>query len=168
MVNNSPERSGTVSAESEDTMTDRQKQIYRFGQLYGYICQKHGNWSGSAHDQYTMLFPMKGFTVAFIAAIKSRAISPDDTYITVRVDSIDPDFPQDKPLSLEEQGTWTLGRMQIRRDVKFLIDQTGLTQEQLAERLGVTRLTIGRWYRGEASPKAQAVFDIEEIVLSNS
>ena len=167
-MNEKPERSGTFSAESEDTMNERQKQIYRFGQLYGYICQKHGNWSGSAHDQYAMLFPMKGFTVAFIAAIKSRAISPDDTYITVRVDSIDPDFPQDKPLSLEEQGTWTLGRMQTRRDVKSLIDQTGLTQEQLAERLGVTRLTVGRWYRGEALPKAQAVFDIEEIVLSNS
>lgn len=111
---------------------------------------------------------MKGFTVALIAAIKSRAISPDDTYIAVRVDSIDPDFPQDKPLSLEEQGTWTLGRMQIKRDIKPLIDSTGLTQEQLAERLGVTRLTVGRWYRGEASPKAQATFGIEEIILNNS
>lgn len=149
-------------------MNERQKQIYRFGQLYGYICQKHGNWSGSAHDQYAMLFPFKGFTTAFMAAIKSRAISPDDTYIMVRVDSIDPDFPQDKPLSLEEQGTWTLGRMQYKRDIKSLIDQTGLTQEQLAEKLGVTRLTVGRWYRGEGSPKAQAVFDIEEIVLSDS
>lgn len=149
-------------------MTDKQKQIYRLGQLYGYICQKHGNWSGSAHDQYAMLFPMKGFTVAFIAAIRARAISPDDTYITVRVDSIDLDFPQDKPLSLEEQGTWTLGRMQIKRDVKPLIDSTGLTQEQLAEKLGVTRLTVGRWYRGEGSPKEKAIFNIEEIVLSNS
>ncbi len=168
MVNNSPERSGTVSAEKEYTMNERQKQIYRFGQMYGYICQKHGNWSGSAHDQYAMLFPFKGFTAAFMAAIRSRAISPDDTYIAVRVDSIDPDFPQDKTLSLEEQGTWKIGRMQIKRDVKSLIDQTGLTQEHLAERLGVTRLTIGRWYRGEASPKEKAVFDIEEIVLSNS
>lgn len=168
MANNSPERSGTVSAESEKAMNERQKQIYRFGQMYGYICQKHGNWSGAAHDQYAMLFPMKGFTIAFIAAMKSRAINPDDTYIMVRVNSIDPDFPQDKPLSLEEQGVWTLGRMQIRRDVKSLIDQTGLTQEQLAERLGVTRLTVGRWYRGEASPKEKAVFDIEDITLSNS
>lgn len=168
MVNNSAERSGTVSAESEETMSKRQKQIYRLGQMYGYICQKHGNWSGAAHDQYAMLFPMKGFTVAFIAAIKSRAINPDDTYIMVRVNSIDPDFPQDSPLSFEEQGTWTLGRMQIHRDVKSLIDCTGLTQEQLAEKLGVTRLTVGRWYRGEASPKTQAIFNIEEIVLSNS
>lgn len=168
MVNNSPERSGTVSAEREEAMNERQKQIYRLGQLYGYICQKHGNWSCPAHDQYAMLFPMKGFTIAFIAAIKLRVISPNDTYIMMRVNSIDPDFPQDSPLSLEEQGTWTLGRMQIHRDVKSLIDRTGYTQEQLAEKLGVTRLTVGRWYRGEASPKSQAIFNIEDIVLSNS
>lgn len=168
MANNSPERSGTVSVEREEAMNEKQKQIYRLGQLYGYICKKHGNWSGAAHDQYAMLFPLKGFTIAFIAAMKSRTINLDDTYIMVRVNSIDPDFPQDKPLSLEEQGAWTLGRMQIHRDVKSLIDCTGLTQEQLAERLNVTRLTVGRWYRGEASPKEKAVFDIEGIILSNS
>lgn len=148
-------------------MTEKQKQIYRLGQLYGYICQKHGSWSCPAHDQYAMLFPLKGFAAALMAVIKAKAMNLDDEYISIRAASIDPDFPQDKPLSLEEQGVWTLGRMQIHRDVKSLIDHTGLTQEQLAERLGVTRLTVGRWYRGEASPKAQAIFNIEEIVLSN-
>ena len=33
------ERSGTVSAEREQAMNEKQKQIYRLGQLYGYICQ---------------------------------------------------------------------------------------------------------------------------------
>jgi DNA-binding XRE family transcriptional regulator len=148
-------------------MNERQKQIYRLGQMYGYICQKHGNWSCPAHDQYATLFPMKGFTISLLAVIKSRAMKLDDEYISIRAASIDSDFPQDSPLSLEEQGTWTLGRMQIHRNVRSLINQTGLTQEQLAERLGVTRLTVGRWYRGEASPKTQAIFNIEEIILSN-
>lgn len=147
-------------------MTDRQKQIYRFGQLYGYICSKNRHWSGSAHDAYAVLFPFKGFTAAFMAAMKAHVIEPGDVYISTRIDSIDADFEQDKPLTIDEQGIWSLGRLQYKRDIESLIDSTGLTQAQLAERLGLTTLTVGRWYRGEVSPKEQARFEIEEIVLS--
>lgn len=148
-------------------MTDKQKQIYRFGQMYGYICSKNTRWSGSAHDSYAARFPFKGFTAAYMAAVKAHVIEPSDTYIMCRMDCIDPEFDQDKSLTLVEQGVWSLGRLRYKRDIKTLIDHTGMTQAQLADKLGVTALTVGRWYRGEVPPKEQVRYAIEEIVLDS-
>ena len=37
-------------------------------------------------------------------------------------------------------------------DVRALRDKLGLTQEQLADRLGTTKNTVARWERGEMIP----------------
>lgn len=149
-------------------MNDREKQIYRLGQLYGYICEKHRHLESTLHDRQTALFPFKGFTVAFLTAIKAKAIKPDDTYIMLRVDYIDPEFPQDKPSSLDEQGIFVLGKMQRTRNTKTLIDHTGLTQAEIAEKIGVKPLTVGRWYRGETPLPEATRFEIEQIILNKS
>jgi len=40
----------------------------------------------------------------------------------------------------------------------------GLSQEQLAEALGVSRNTIGRWERGECAPNADKVAELDRML----
>lgn len=43
--------------------------------------------------------------------------------------------------------------------------ELGLSQEQLAEALGVSRNTIGRWERGEYIPNADKVAELERMLV---
>lgn len=144
-------------------MTEKQKQIYRLGQVYGYICQKHPEWSSIGHDTQAARTPLQGVTVALFAAIHADAVKADDQYIEIRMDSISADIADIECTSIDEQGIFTLGKMQINRDAKALIDRTGMTQAQLAERLNVKPLTVGRWYRGETPLPERARFELESI-----
>lgn len=42
-------------------------------------------------------------------------------------------------------------------DVKAIRERLGLTQEQLAERMGVTHAAICQWERGKRTPSGMAV-----------
>ena len=48
-------------------------------------------------------------------------------------------------------------------ELRFLRTELGYTQDELAEILSVTRLTIGRWERGQTSIDAQAEFIIRML-----
>ena len=146
-------------------MNDKQKQIYRLGQVYGYLCQKHPKWSSIGHDTQTARQPLQGVTVALFAAIHAGAVKADDQYIALRMDSVSADMADIECTSIDDQGVFTLGKMQIHREVKALIDMTGMTQAVLAEQLGVKPLTVSRWYRGETPLPERARFELEEIVL---
>lgn len=43
----------------------------------------------------------------------------------------------------------------------------GLSQEQLAEALGVSRNTIGRWERGECAPNADKLTELERMLAQH-
>ena len=146
-------------------MTEKNKQIYRLGQVYGYICQKHTRWSNIGHDTQAARTPLQGVTVALFAAIHAEAVNVNDDYIALRMDSVSPEIGDIECCSIDNQGIFTLGKMQINRDVKSLIDRTGMTQAEIAEKLGVKPLTVGRWYRGETPLPERARFDIENILL---
>ena len=141
--------------------------IYRLGQVYGYICEKHGHWSSPAHDQTTTLRPLVGVTAALMAALKAQVVALNDPYIEHRMASIDPEFGHE-PISLNDQGIFTLGKMQIHRDTKSLVEHTGMTQAEIAEKLGVKPLTVGRWYRGETPLPERARYELEEMVLTET
>jgi len=50
--------------------------------------------------------------------------------------------------------------------VRKLREQTGLTQEKFAAKLGVTFPTINRWENGRAKPSPLAMQRIEELLRS--
>lgn len=54
----------------------------------------------------------------------------------------------------------------IARLVRELRDQTGLTQEKFAAKLGVTYPTINRWENGRAKPSPLALKQIEDMLRS--
>jgi len=54
----------------------------------------------------------------------------------------------------------------MSRLVRELRERTGLTQEKLAAKLGVTYPTINRWENGRAKPSPLALKQIEDLVRS--
>ena len=123
------------------------KQAYILGQIYGYICSKNPNWSG-VHNAYT--------------AMKAGVIKPNDPYISARFAEIDPETAI--PNTPQVQSEFTRGQLNFRRDVRRLIEKTGMTQELLAKKLGVKPLTVGRWYRGESNCPEDKKFEIEMMI----
>lgn len=52
----------------------------------------------------------------------------------------------------------------IPRLIRNLREQTGLTQEKFATKLGVTLPTINRWENGRAKPSPLAMQRVEELL----
>lgn len=50
-------------------------------------------------------------------------------------------------------------RDRFRGRYRELRDQEGLTQEQLAERLGITQGTVAHWLNGRRSPKSLEAYE---------
>jgi putative transcriptional regulator len=50
--------------------------------------------------------------------------------------------------------------------IRNLREQTGLTQEKFATKLGVTLLTVNRWENGRARPSPLAMQKVEELLRS--
>jgi len=54
---------------------------------------------------------------------------------------------------------------EVGKTIRSLRQSRGLTQGQLAELLGVSRVTVSDWERGRASPRSEVVFDrIQEVL----
>ena len=56
--------------------------------------------------------------------------------------------------------------MYFGRNLQFLRKkQSGLTQEQLAEKLNVSRQTVGKWETEEAFPEMEKLLEISDLFL---
>ena len=53
--------------------------------------------------------------------------------------------------------------MQIGNKINQLRKLSGMTQEQLAEKLNVSRQTISKWESGSSSPDIESVVKVSEI-----
>lgn len=148
-------------------MNEKHKMIYRLGQVYGYICSKHAKWASMGHDTQAARQPLQGVTVALFAAIHAGAVKADDEYIALRMDSVSADIADIQCCTIDEQGIFALGKMQIKRDPKKLIGSAGMTQQALAEKLSVSRETVSRWSSGALPLSETARFKIEKILLDH-
>ena len=148
-------------------MSERQKMIYRLGQVYGYICSKHTEWSSMGHDTQAARQPLQGVTVALFAAIHAGAVKADDEYIALRMDSVSADIADIQCCTIDEQGVFALGKMQVNRTPKKMIGSADMTQQALADKMGVSRETVSRWSSGALPLSKTARFKIEEILLDH-
>ena len=53
--------------------------------------------------------------------------------------------------------------MRLEEKLQLLRKKNGLSQEQLADKLGVSRQTIGKWENGQAMPELTSVVQISEL-----
>ena len=56
---------------------------------------------------------------------------------------------------------------EISRLLKARRDEKKLTQEIVSERSGVTRITIGKWERGEKTPQSFDLYNVIKILYKN-
>lgn len=148
-------------------MTNKQKQFYRLGQVYGYICKTYPEWDTPEHRKAAMLQPLQYTLIAVFAAVKASKIHINDKYIHLRMWSVSPEImmtPQSSDFVDMKQfanGEINYGALTHAA----LIKSTGLTQQQIGERLRVNGLTVSRWYRGITPLPEWARYEIEEIIL---
>lgn len=53
-------------------------------------------------------------------------------------------------------------------DIKEIRDRLGLSTQQLADRVGVSRMTINRWENGKSKPHAVFVKILEKLKGKNN
>src|SRR5262245_5315037 len=53
--------------------------------------------------------------------------------------------------------------MTIQEKLQLILELSGLTQQQLAEKLGVTFAALNRWINGKAVPREKAQKNIDEL-----
>lgn len=51
----------------------------------------------------------------------------------------------------------------LNENIKKLRKQKGLTQEQLAEKLNITRQSVAKWEKGESIPDIYSIMGLSEI-----
>ncbi len=56
-----------------------------------------------------------------------------------------------------------MGFMTIREKIRYIQNVSGLTQTELAARLGVTFAALNRWFNGKAAPRQRALERINEL-----
>ncbi len=154
---------------------DTKKQIYLLGQIYAALCDSMKISDPNAFGRATRI-PMREITPLLIKfKSKLKPVKDDktlDLYLTLRFDMIDNDNEVifgGQVLPVELQGTFIIGYNQYdsRKDVKRLIAHTGLTQEQVAEKIGVKGNTVSRWCTGESKISEENRFKIEQIIMDN-
>lgn len=148
-------------------MMNRQKQFYRLGQVYGYICEAYPEWDTPEHRTAAMLQPLQYTLIAIFAAVKASKIRSDDKYIYPRMWSVSPELmttPQ--PSDFVDMKQFANGEINYGAlTPAALIKSTGLTQQQIGERLWVNGLTVSRWYRSVTPLPEWARYELEEIIL---
>ena len=61
-------------------------------------------------------------------------------------------------------------RNNIENNLRFLRNHSGLTLEQVAERIGVTRQAVAKWEKGESLPdilNCEALADLFDVTLED-
>lgn len=131
------------------------KNCFYLGQIYGKLRTVNPDWFTPQRFERACARPLNGTTQYYLATQKKGLLNKNtETYIKLAFNAINTDEleqPIDQPISLDLQGTFRIGMYKgmSNQSPKELIDRIGKTQEEIAETLGVKRLAVGTWYRGE-------------------
>lgn len=141
-------------------------QLYLVGQIYGKICREYPELDTPERLEKICVVPLRETLKTQMAAIQMHPTTHEiNDYIMYRICELDEDMIDycDVPVALK--GCIVNGYESSKADfnAKAIIDKSGLTQQQIADELGVSRNIVGRWYRGEATPKSEKQFELEKL-----
>lgn len=125
--------------------------------------------------------PMKYLAEILKDLISNNALSDVvDKKLSVLLDSVDPDTPEHIPADM--QGRWWAGyyagknnpedlisiphksNSGVGNKIKQLRSERGMTQVELAEKLGVLQKDVSRWELGKVEPKPETIQKISEVL----
>ena len=157
------------------------RQAYLFGWIYGYLAKTLDIEDYDPRGEKVskaVMYPLAGFAQIHQKAISEKTITPDvlKTLSKALEEIVDLDDLDEnntgKPISLELQGSWFLGYYHAKSgnarvpkyDIAARRKIKGLTQEQLAEKLGVDQALISRWERDIINPSEENLSKLKEIL----
>ncbi len=140
--------------------------IYLFGQMYARLAdkRKYLKWEEQSTLSSASRRPFSIFTKMYAEHIHDIT-KEDEEYIRVRMNDVPIEIYDSEPIAFNYQPMFTFGRYKANQSVKQLIDSCGLTQQEIADRLGVNRMTINRWYNtGKCSETMK--YELEKLSIN--
>lgn len=146
-------------------------QIYILGQIYGKLCGLDKNLATPEGFGRACKRPMREITAMIMKLRQSRKLTAEvDEYIGLRFDDIDSENEEimgDSVLPIELQGTFQIGyfHAQKQKNQKELIKKTGLSQQEIAGKLGVAANTVSRWTLEQSKISEKTRYELEKLSL---
>lgn len=138
---------------------------YLLGQVYGKLISLNKTWDTMARLTIAMRKPMRAITELHLNAIQSRVFTNDvHEYIMFRLADVSVDDAM-SDMNTETSSSFMLGMHSFDMDAAQLIKNIELTQEEIAEKLGVSANTVSRWKLGASKPSQETLYKLQKLRL---
>lgn len=145
--------------------------MYLMGQIYGALADAG---APGTQDTNAEIFPAKSLFIALLRTPK-RLISPKlDSLISELMEEISSEDMEDliknsKPSAMELRISWFRGYdnrslANVKPPLARLREKHGLTQNDLAELIGVPQNTIARWESGTVTPREKSLEKLAKVL----
>lgn len=136
---------------------------YLLGQVYGKLISLNKNWDTMARLTIAMRKPMKAITELHLNAIQSRVFTNDvHEYIMFRLADVSVEDAM-SDMNTETSSSFMLGMHSFDLDAPQLIKHIELTQEEIAEKLGVSANTVSRWKLGTSKASQETLYKLQKL-----
>lgn len=136
---------------------------YLLGQVYGKLVSLDRNYGTMSRMTLAMNEPMKVITELHLRVIKARLLTDDvSEYIMFRLSDVSVDDAMSR-MDTETSGSFVLGMHSYDLSADQLIKHIDLTQEEIAEKLGVSANTVSRWKLGTTSPSQETLYKLQKL-----
>lgn len=152
------------------------RESYILGWLYGRIARTMPDYDTAAKMQLAAMRPLTGFAAVHQAAIAAGTLTEDVRQaIASATDELSDAVVSgaEEVIPLDQQGSWQMGYYCAKAghpipptelDIRSLRKAAGMTQQQLADIIGVTQTMVARWETGRAKPSAKNAKKIKDLL----
>lgn len=152
------------------------RESYILGWLYGRIARTMPDYDTAAKMQLAAMRPLTGFAAVHQAAIAAGTLTED---VRQAIASVTDELSDavvsgtEEVIPLDQQGSWQMGYYCAKAghpipptelDIRSLRKAAGMTQQQLADIIGVTQTMVARWETGRAKPSAKNARRIKDLL----
>ena len=140
---------------------------YLLGQVYGKLISLNKNWDTMARLTIAIRKPMRAITELHLNAIRSRLFTDEvQEYIMFRLADVSVDDAM-SDMNTETSSSFMLGMHSYNMDAAQLIKHIELTQEEIAEKLGVSANTVSRWKLGTSKPSQETLYRLQKLRMES-
>lgn len=154
----------------------KKREAYILGWLYGRIARTMPDYDTAAKMQLAAMRPLTGFAAVHQAAIAAGTLTEGVRQaIASATDELSDAVVSgtEEVIPLDQQGSWQMGYYCAKAGhpipptelgIRSLRKAAGMTQQQLADIIGVTQTMVARWEAGRAKPSAKNAKKIKELL----
>ena len=142
------------------------KNLYLLGQIYGYLSNLLPDYNNPNRLQYAYVYPANAVTRIYHECSRAGKLTKQaEDYISERLNDVLPEIDEIQPINTTDlYGSFIIGTYHAKRSIKAVIDCTGMTQQEIADKIGVNRNTVRRWYSGENAISEKYRYEIEKLL----